>query len=110
MDVCRLFRRVIAGQSVENRPIELFVFDGPDPAAPWDTLFIGVFHGDEGISGRLLTAFIEDIENNAAFQAENKKPFAVLPVLNPDGLVRLSARDLQVLRLMALGATNPSAF
>ncbi len=67
------------GHSVENRPITLHLFNA-DPNTAIDTLFIGVFHGDEGISGQLLERFVENIETNVAV--------GVIPVLNPDGLAK----------------------
>lgn len=80
--------RFTAGRSVEGQPVEVYEFNPGADDLLWDTLFIGVFHGDEGISGRLLRRFLEDIEANPDFTATCTNPFAILPVLNPDGLTR----------------------
>lgn len=80
--------RRILGQSVRNRPIE-GVFFGPENPACLDTLFIGVFHGDEGISGDLLHRFIEHLQASD-FAGDpidfTRQPVLIVPVLNPDGL------------------------
>lgn len=81
------------GYSVQNRPIE-GVFLGPSTFPSLDTLFLGVFHGDEGISGALLQRFIEQLQRPSSAQhldpqweiPFNTKPVLVVPVLNPDGL------------------------
>jgi protein MpaA len=59
---------VIAGRSVEGRPIEVFG-DGP-------LLVFGAIHGDEPESAELCRRFIRD-------------GVLVVPVVNPDGLARL---------------------
>jgi protein MpaA len=82
------FSRKCLAQSVQNRPIE-GVFFSPEPVSALDTLFIGVFHGDEGISGVLLERLItlwqwgEFVEGPIDF---SQKPVLIVPVLNPDGL------------------------
>lgn len=81
MEPVTILSRQIVGHSVEGRPIELAC---SDPAADQlDTLFIGVFHGNEGISGELLARFIALLSNQPM-----EKSVAIVPVLNPDGLVR----------------------
>lgn len=72
-------RRLIPGTSIQNRPIPLYLF-GPD-AIPLKALFIGVFHGDEPMSGQLMEHFVRDCE-----QSSWPVSFGVVPVLNPDGL------------------------
>jgi protein MpaA len=78
----------LLAQSVQKRAIE-GVFFGPDAPERLDTLFLGVFHGDEGIAGELMRRFIAHLQVGQFagevidFQA---KPVLIVPVLNPDGL------------------------
>ncbi len=72
-------RRLISGKSVQGRNISLYLF-GPE-ATPLKTLYIGVFHGDEPMSGQLMEKFIQDCQHQ-----NWTMPFGILPVLNPDGL------------------------
>ncbi len=75
------------GHSVENRPIPLYLFSGVEPnddtTQRLDTLFIGVFHGDEGISGELLNRLLTSLQTMPPAKA-----VGVVPVLNPDGLIK----------------------
>lgn len=80
--------RKILAHSVQNRPIE-GVFFAPEATKHLDTMFIGVFHGDEGISGELLERLIalwcagQFVETPIDF---SQTPVLIVPVLNPDGL------------------------
>jgi protein MpaA len=77
------------GNSVQGRPIEGVRVD----AAPLHTLFIGAFHGDEGISTQLLNAWLETQPLTSGV--------AVIPALNPDGLAantRANARGVDLNR------------
>lgn len=75
-------------QSVQNRPIE-GVFFGSESPTQLDTLFIGVFHGDETISGELMHRFMDTLKSGQ-FAGDpinfNQQPILIVPVLNPDGL------------------------
>jgi len=51
-----------------------------------DTLFIGAFHGDEPFSADLLNRFKDVLETNWPETLPKTLPFAVIPVLNADGL------------------------
>ncbi len=76
-------------QSVQNRPIE-GVFFGPENPARLNTLIIGVFHGDEAISGQLLNRWLEHLQAGKFAQSPidfEQRPTLVIPVLNPDGLI-----------------------
>src|SRR5690349_12164846 len=64
------------GYSVEGRPIELWA----DPAGPNGTLIIGGVHPDESAAIPLVREFTLPRGN----------PVALLPLANPDGLVRAS--------------------
>lgn len=80
--------RQVLAHSVQNRPIE-GVFFGPQEPERLNTLIIGVFHGDETISGALVTHFVAHLQ--AAQSAPNAidfmaRPTLIIPVLNPDGL------------------------
>lgn len=92
-NTCQTLRARIetVGFSVENRPIGLYFYE-PDSQSisQLDTLFIGVFHGDEGISAQLLYRWINQMENQGLEKAAGKPfpPFAILPVLNPDGQLK----------------------
>lgn len=80
--------RKTLGYSVQNRPID-GVFFGPSTPETLDTLFIGVFHGDEGISGALLERLIEAWTSARFVGAPpdfTRQPVLIVPVLNPDGL------------------------
>jgi hypothetical protein len=64
------------GHSVEGRPIELW----SDPAGPNGTLIIGGVHPDESAAIPLVREFAPP----------RGSPVALLPLANPDGLVRAS--------------------
>jgi protein MpaA len=84
----RLGSRKVLAYSVQSRPIE-GIFFGPESPITLDTLFIGVFHGDEGISAELLNALVVLWEQGKAVEAPldfENRPVLVVPVLNPDGL------------------------
>lgn len=88
------------GFSIENRAISLYLYS-PDgtPVKHLNTLFIGVFHGDEGISGQLLLRWVNHMENvglKSDFPA-----FGIIPILNPDGHLknqRMNARNVDLNR------------
>lgn len=76
------------GESCQKRPLTLFT-----PSAEvgrLNTLFLGVFHGDEGLSGKLLQAFLTHLRTaDALLPAVPLGPelsFGIIPVVNPDGL------------------------
>ncbi len=82
------------GFSRENRPVGIYWYGDPKPTL--DTLLVGAFHGDEEISAQLLFRLINAFENypdqyqrvlKPAKKTDPVKNFAILPVLNPDGLV-----------------------
>lgn len=76
------------GYSVQNRPIE-GVFFGAEAPEQLDTLFFGVFHGDEGIAGQVMHRFVEYLQAGRLAGEPidfGQKPVLVVPVLNPDGL------------------------
>lgn len=84
--------RQILAHSVQNRPIEGVFFGSAQPKQ-LNTLFIGVFHGDEGNSADLLQRLITQFQA-AHFAGEaidfEQRPVLIIPVLNPDGLAALS--------------------
>jgi protein MpaA len=95
-------RRILA-HSVQNRPID-GVFFGPEKITRLDTLFIGVFHGDEEISADLLNRWLEHLQAGQ-FAKEpidfTQKPILIIPVLNPDGLLadtRMNANGVDLNR------------
>lgn len=88
MNITIQHHRQILAHSVQNRPIE-GVFFGPAQPKQLNTLFIGVFHGDEGNSADLLQRLISHFQT-AHFAGETidfqQRPTLIIPVLNPDGL------------------------
>lgn len=89
MSITLSFHRRILAQSVQNRPIE-GIFFGPEDPGCLNTLIMGVFHGDEAISGQLVTRFAEALQAGQFAQAPidfAQRPTLIIPVLNPDGLV-----------------------
>lgn len=83
----------VIGRSVEDRAIELYTFNfNPDvPDSRLNTLLIGAFHGDEGISTELITMFLKELlEHPRTIETEGISAFSfgVIPALNPDGLER----------------------
>ena len=95
--------RQILAHSVQNRPIE-GVFFGPETPVRLNTIFIGVFHGDEGNSADLLNRLIAHFQSGQfvgdAIDFE-QRPVLVIPVLNPDGLVartRVNANQVDLNR------------
>lgn len=79
-------KRFMLATSTQGRPIELSLFQAPNAAEDiWDTFFIGVFHGDEGIAGALSHCLVEQLSREP-LAAMAERTVAVLPVLNPDGL------------------------
>lgn len=88
MSVILSHHRHVLAHSVQNRPIE-GVFFGPEQPGQLNTLIIGVFHGDEAISGQLVTRFIEHLQAGQFAHAPidfEQRPSLIIPVLNPDGL------------------------
>ena len=89
MTVTVTHHRQILAHSVQNRPIE-GIFFGPSRPERLNTLFIGVFHGDEGNSADLLQRLVAAFQENY-FAGEaidfNQRPILIIPTLNPDGLV-----------------------
>jgi protein MpaA len=79
------------GYSYQHRPITGYFYlpNTPNSARPpaFNTVFMGAFHGDEGISTDLLTWFHQHLEaHSPAFEL----PFAIIPTVNPDGLAKAS--------------------
>jgi protein MpaA len=96
------YRRILA-HSVQNRPID-GVFFGSENPKQLNTLFIGVFHGDEGNSADLLQRLIVHFEQGH-FAGEpidfESRPVLIIPVLNPDGLAvggRVNANQVDLNR------------
>src|SRR5689334_21712127 len=88
MTTTKHYRKTLA-HSVQNRPIE-GVFFGSENITKLNTLFIGVFHGDEEISADLLNRWLEHLQVGH-FVGDpldfNKTPILIIPSLNPDGLL-----------------------
>lgn len=82
-----LIEEKIVGLSVQSKPIMLRLYNCSQ-ATKLDTLFIGSFHGDEGISTLLLEKWHMELKFLANDILENYSPFAILLALNPDGLAR----------------------
>ena len=86
----------VLGHSTDGALIEgVFYGLGVDaeglPASPaqLNTLIIGLFHGDEGISEKLLRRFIEALDNGSLSAPDwSAHPTLIIPALNPDGLKR----------------------
>lgn len=103
MSITLSFHRRTLAQSVQNRPIE-GVFFGLEQPERLNTLIIGVFHGDEAISGQLVTRFVEHLQLGQFTQAPidfEKRPTLIIPVLNPDGLAagtRMNANQVDLNR------------
>lgn len=81
------------GQSVEQRPIELYVF-GDTPDNQIDTLILGVFHGDEPIAGDVCYKLIEHLKIHST-----KHSVGIVPVLNPDGLAKEQRQNANMVDL-----------
>lgn len=103
MSITLSFHRRTLAQSVQNRPIE-GIFFGPEQPERLNTLMIGVFHGDEAISGQLVTRFVEHLQLGQFAQAPidfDLRPTLIIPVLNPDGLAagtRMNANQVDLNR------------
>ncbi|WP_373532124.1 M14 family zinc carboxypeptidase [Vampirovibrio sp.] len=103
MSIALSHHRCILSHSVQNRPIE-GVFFGPSQPEQLNSLIIGVFHGDEAISGQLLTRFVAQLQAGQFAQAPidfNDQPTLIIPVLNPDGLAagtRMNAHQVDLNR------------
>lgn len=100
----RMHRRVL-GSSGQGRPVEGVFFGAEAPgegAVQLDTLMLGVFHGDEGISAELLNRFIAHLEGLESGQFDGQRhPALIIPVLNPDGLAlaqRMTANGVDLNR------------
>lgn len=72
----------VIGESVEGRDIYQKAFGKGDPTI----LIIGGFHGEEIRGAELALAFAEYL--NAQKDLELKERVIIIPVLNPDGLIR----------------------
>ncbi|HEX3694894.1 MAG TPA: DUF2817 domain-containing protein [Polyangia bacterium] len=89
----------VIGHSTERRPIRLVRFGaGTGPAA---LLVVAGVHGDEGSS---VEAVMDLIERLTMGELIAPQPFCLIPVVNPDGLVRgqkNSARNVDLNRNFA---------
>jgi len=74
---------ILVGHSVQNRPIGLYLFNA-DENTTLDTLFVGVVHGDEGISGQLLAQLMGGIGKGERL-IPGGKAIGIIQQLNPDG-------------------------
>lgn len=103
MTITILHSRKILAHSVQNQPIQ-GVFFGPESMTSLNTLFIGVFHGDEEISADLLNRWIEHLQAGKFAQGLidfAQKPILIIPTLNPDGLIadtRMNANGVDLNR------------
>lgn len=82
-----VFERIL-GRSVQERPIQ-GIFFGPEMPERLDTLLVGAFHGDEGISVEILKRLADRWCAGLFFREVpdfRTKPALIIPVLNPDGL------------------------
>jgi protein MpaA len=77
--VSRIAQRVIAGWSVERRPIMLHVLGEGDDV----TFFLAGIHGDETAGSTLLRRLSDYLERQG--QPLRDKRILILPVANPDG-------------------------
>lgn len=80
------------GHSVLGAPIEGYFLNCRDDGHTVDTLFLGVFHGDEGISGALTMCFMEYITRQpdwSLFGFHADTPLILIPVVNPDGMAKI---------------------
>jgi len=77
-------RRVLLGNSVEGRPLEMVIFGEPCPECP-PILIIGGIHGDETTSVVVANHLIDDLTQNPAEAAGHI--VAILPNANPDGRI-----------------------
>lgn len=89
------YQSIVAGHSIENRPIEYFVMGTGN-----DVIFImGAIHGDEPASATLVNAMFRHLESRPKLL--NKKKVVLMPVANPDGLAantRANARGIDLNR------------
>ncbi len=72
------------GYSNEGRAIPVYLSAPRQPEQPVDSLIIGGFHGDEPESVTLAQRLMRSLKVREASQ----KIVAVIPLLNPDGLIR----------------------
>lgn len=103
MSIAVSHHQKLLAQSVQGRPIT-GTFFGPATPQQLDTLFIGVFHGDETISGELMLRFIEHLQagkfSGPAIDF-NQTPILIVPILNPDGFAaktRVNANQVDLNR------------
>lgn len=76
------------GRSVEGRDLYLADFGtGPDVS-----LIFGTFHGDEPAAALVATRLAEHIHSSSSVLEPGRRVL-IVPVLNPDGLVRRSRRN-----------------
>jgi murein peptide amidase A len=81
-----LWTQSTVGASVQGRPLLAYEAPAPEPNSPSEplhALFIGVVHGDEGISGQLLQYWLQQ---KTLAQEPLPPGLLLLPVMNPDGL------------------------
>jgi murein peptide amidase A len=85
------------GVSVEGRPIQVIRFLSvtddvvSEATLPIRVLYLGAFHGDEGISAMLLERFAEwlfqlEVLPETFSAIQQPVCFAIVPMVNPDGL------------------------
>jgi len=88
-------QNLVAGYSVQNRPIEYFVIGTGNDI----TFIMGAIHGDEPASAAVVRTLIEHLKSNP--QLLEGRMVILIPVANPDGLAastRFNARGIDLNR------------
>ena len=88
-------KRITFGRSVQGRPLVAYEFGSSGPL----TIIFGAFHGDEGASSKLATAFVQYLQKHPEQYAGCH--VVVVPRTNPDGLAhgtRVNARGVDINR------------
>lgn len=98
----RIFQQTL-GHSYQRRPITGYFYlpehlSPSNEALTLETVLMGAFHGDEGISTELLLCLHHTLETTSVNMSA---PFAIIPAVNPDGLAlstRVNARGVDLNR------------
>lgn len=77
-------KRYVAGNSVENRPIEYFSIGNADEEGDETVLIMASIHGDEPAGTPLLWRLAEHLRENPHLARDRR--IVLVPEVNPDGL------------------------
>ncbi len=86
-EFCKRVERLPSCSSTEGRPIQHVNFTSRDAKAKRILVF-GLIHGDEPLAGEMTLEWSERLQTLREKNLEPRNTWRVIPMLNPDGLIR----------------------